>query len=86
VAVDTSTSRTSSQISSMSQSIETQFSTKTSDQSKDKTDNGIFGFPGVSSATRLLTMPGFSSKVLTLTRTITTLLTTTVPSADTKDE
>lgn len=37
------------------------------------------------SATRMLTIPSFGSKVLTFTRTITTLLTTTVPSADSQD-
>ena len=80
---DTSTSRTSTQTLSTTQSIETQFNTKTSDQSNDKTGDGIFGFPGVSSASRII--PDFGSKVLTFTRTITTLLTTTVPSADSND-
>ena len=82
---DTSTSRTGTQTLSTTHSIETQLNTKTAGQSNEKTGDGIFGFPGVSSATRMLTIPGFGSKVLTFTRTITTLLTTTVPSADTND-
>lgn len=60
---------------------DTQISTKASDQLGASTENSILGFPGVSSATRRLTIPNFSSTVLTLTRTVTTLLTTTVPSS-----
>lgn len=83
--VTASTSRIGSQSSSTSQSSETQLSTMASDQSERQTDNGILGFPGVSSATRMLTISGFGS-VITLTRTITTILTTSVPSADTKND
>lgn len=80
--VTASTSRIDSQSSSTSQSFETQPNTMASDQSGRHTDNGILGFLGVSSATRKLTIPGVGS-VITLTRTITTILDTSVTSADT---
>jgi hypothetical protein len=84
--IDTDTSRTGSETSSTSDSIETPFSTKISNQSKDTMGNGLLGFPGASSATHMLTIPNLGSKVLTLTQTITTLLTTTLPSVETKNK
>lgn len=82
----TDTSGTWLTTSSTILSTDAQISTKSSGQLGASTENSILGFPGVSSATRRLTIPTFSSTVLTLTRTVTTLLTTTVPSSSRSQE